>query len=265
MAYPIRSRRRRSSGGANPVESRYFTELSPAAMQYYTSATVSPDTITMDVYPKDGNTGLPAGAPAVTNNVWQTISFPFAGSISEWGKNGANYFDGFMANIRATVGGELVLTGDLAQSGTSSDYGAFTAIGGPKAEFFTKDESGNWLGGEINEVPGFESQGDWVLDAGVTISGGDLVFGSGTTSASLIGVLGAANTYRMEFRLSAFASGLVGISSTTVSGGVYSTDLSGEVVVTKPDGALSSNFRLVSTAGGNRITSASVKKFLEVK
>ena len=65
------------------VVQRNLTDLSAAGGQHYTSAAVSPDTIQMDVYPLSDNTGLPTGAPAVTANRYQTISFAFSGSISE--------------------------------------------------------------------------------------------------------------------------------------------------------------------------------------
>lgn len=53
-------------------------------------------------------------------------------------------------------------------------------------------------------------------------------------------------------------------SSSTVAGGEYAENGAGRKIITRiPDGSTPTNFRLVSTQNGNRISSASVKRFLE--
>tara|TARA_R110000850_G_scaffold269167_2_gene401012 strand:- start:9008 stop:9829 length:822 start_codon:yes stop_codon:yes gene_type:complete len=105
MPYPEarRSRRGRSvygGGGAPPLVQRFFTTTTVSGSQHWTIPQVlSGESITMDVYPTNGNTGLPTGAPAVTDNVYQTITFTLTGNMDYINRNGASYFNGITANV----------------------------------------------------------------------------------------------------------------------------------------------------------------------
>jgi hypothetical protein len=89
---------------------RYFTE-SNSVTQTHGVPTSTP-TITrlvMDVYsPTGSNVGLPTGAPVPTANKLETIDFAFAGTMPDIARNGANYFDGIIANVYAYNGATLV-------------------------------------------------------------------------------------------------------------------------------------------------------------
>ena len=105
MPYPDiqrRSRRGRTSyGGGTSVLTRYFTDYDASLNSYdQWGSAVTLTRVVMDVYPTNGNVGLPTGAPAVTNNVLQTIDFAYSGTLDEIGRNGASYFSGIIANVK---------------------------------------------------------------------------------------------------------------------------------------------------------------------
>lgn len=88
---------------------RFFTEFLSSVNSYGEPSTTPVITrLVMDVYPTNGNSGLPTGAPSVTDNEWQTIDFTFSGSMPDIGRNGAVYFDGFIANLYAYNGATLL-------------------------------------------------------------------------------------------------------------------------------------------------------------
>jgi hypothetical protein len=89
------------------INTRYLRR-NEGTTDYISHSAATVDRIVMDVYPSAGNVGLPTGAPAVTNNVLQTIDFAYTGTISELYKNGASYFAGIMANVKYYLNGTLI-------------------------------------------------------------------------------------------------------------------------------------------------------------
>lgn len=61
---------------------------------------VDVDQVRLFVFPvSGGNAGLPAGAPVLTNGVWHQLDYAHSGTISEIGKNGTDYFHGYVADL----------------------------------------------------------------------------------------------------------------------------------------------------------------------
>jgi len=136
------------------VISRFFTPLDSSVTQYFGIPQIPSGTeITMFVYPTNGNVGLPLGAPAVTNNIFQIITFTLTANMDFIGRENTNYFDGFIADV---VGGGriyaiaenfgatsvLIDTGGTGQNGTAQNIST-------DSPFFTKQSDGNWLGVEL--------------------------------------------------------------------------------------------------------------------
>ena len=125
--------------------SRYFRR-NLGTIDYYSHTAVTVDRIVMDVEPVSGGSGLPTGAPPVTDNVLQTIDFAYTGSISELCRNGTSYFSGVMANVKYYFNGEQIHgykiesdSNDIPDTvgsnnatvinGLASDWGLFTEQG----------------------------------------------------------------------------------------------------------------------------------------
>ena len=148
------------------------------------------DRIVMDVCPKagNGNTGLPTGAPAVIDNVLQTIDFAYVGVISELYRNGLDYFSGIIANVKYYLGGVLIHTWDIAKEALSE----IDLIAGTLLTFvnsapsnwglFDKQANGDWLGQELVVNGGFDNTDGWTLGAGWSISDGLASHVSSSTS-----------------------------------------------------------------------------------
>lgn len=150
MRLPTRLKTRldtRLKSRISSIIERYFARNS--STRYATIPTATVDRIVMDVNPDagNGNTGLPAGAPAVTDNVLQTIDFAYTGTISELYKNGSDIFNGVVANVEMYLGSSLVrkysvngrvLRNDVAELGAelvangnfSDGVAGWSAVGG---------------------------------------------------------------------------------------------------------------------------------------
>jgi len=93
--------------GNGVLSSRNFRRNS-GGIDYATHPVATVDRIVMLVYPIAGNSGLPTGAPAVTNNELQLIDFTYSGTISELYRNGSNYFQGIIATVKYYFNGTLI-------------------------------------------------------------------------------------------------------------------------------------------------------------
>lgn len=102
---------------------RYFTFFDSGVNAYgEPTSTPAITRIVMDVYPTNGNAGLPTGAPAVTNNIWQTIDFVFIGNLPDIGRNGAVYFDGYISNLFAYNGASLVVNSPMDDAPSATEF-----------------------------------------------------------------------------------------------------------------------------------------------
>lgn len=142
---------------------------------YATHSSVTVDRIVMNVNPSagNGNTGLPTGAPAVTDNVMQTIDFSYSGTISELYRNGSDYFKGIIANVKYYLSGELIHSWSInSNSSTESDSVGglvLTFINGNADDWglFDKQANGDWLGQELVVNGGFDSDlSGWTIVSG---------------------------------------------------------------------------------------------------
>jgi hypothetical protein len=133
---------------------RYFRR-NEATTDYISHGSVTIDRIIMDVSPTAGNTGLPTGAPSVTNGVLQTIDFAYSGTISELCKNGTDYFAGIMANVEYYFGGVQIHGYDIKSNSNnipdtvgSNDA---TIVNGTADQWqvYQKQTTGEWLGPEL--------------------------------------------------------------------------------------------------------------------
>ena len=138
--------------------SRYFRR-NEGTTDYISHAAVTVDRIVMDIYPDagNGNTGLPTGAPTVTDNVLQTIDFAYSGTISELCRNGSSYFSGIMANVKYYFGGVQIHGYDIKSNSndipdTIGSNNA-TVINGNAEDWaiYTKQDTGEWLGQELSQ------------------------------------------------------------------------------------------------------------------
>ena len=136
------------------INTRYFRR-NEGTTDYISHATATVDRIVMYVLPVTDNTGLPTGAPVVTAGVFQAIDFAFVGSISEIGKNGANYFAGRIANVEYYSGGTLIHGWKIeSNSNDIPDYVGSndgTVINGNASDWglFQQQATGEWLGQEL--------------------------------------------------------------------------------------------------------------------
>jgi len=147
------------------INTRYFRR-NEGTTDYISHSAATVDRIVMDVYPSAGNVGLPTGAPAVTNNVLQTIDFAYAGTISELCKNGASYFAGIMANVKYYLNGTLIR--DYPLDDNSDDLRELasgqngTVINGNASDWglFQQQATGEWLGQELSLISSTGLLGD---------------------------------------------------------------------------------------------------------
>lgn len=138
--------------GEDSAITRFITDLvNPAgSMNFSIPQILSGESITMDVYPRSGNSGLPPGAPAVTNNIFQTITFTLTGNMDFIGREGANFFNGFIKNVLVDgriykINENFGSTSTLIDSGGGGQNGA--ALNISESSFFTLID-GNWDGVE---------------------------------------------------------------------------------------------------------------------
>ena len=151
------------------IVTRNFTTLKSSGSQRFNIPQVlSGTSITMDVYPTNGNAGLPLGAPAVTNNVYQTITFTLTGNMDYIGFDGVDYFDGIPANVLVDgriykidedwTGPSTVL---VDSSGNNQDGTAVNITSADKEEF--TQSNGDWFGAELVTNGGFDNGiTDWL-------------------------------------------------------------------------------------------------------
>jgi len=202
---------------------RFFTTLASASSQNGSfTAAVTCDRIVMDVNsPTGSNTGLPTGAPVPTANKLVTLDFAFAGgTIQDFGKNGASFFDGIIANIRLFNGPTLVASvnwdGDGSASETNKIDGSnpllLTNITTADAELFTRQTDGDFLGVDVVINGSFATDTDWTKGGATTISGGAANFVAAGENALFQNVLGSS-LYRVNFDITAFTSGLITVWS----------------------------------------------------
>jgi hypothetical protein len=99
---------------------RNFSEIAAAGTQYFDiGASTTADRIVLDVYPVDGNTGLPTGVPSVTDYEMQTLDYTLSGgSIQYVGRNGSDYFDGYISNVKIYNGSDLLIDSPLDEDWT---------------------------------------------------------------------------------------------------------------------------------------------------
>lgn len=240
----------RNSGQAmGSSTSRYFRR-NLGDSDYYTHAPVTVDRIVMDVDPVSGSGGLPTGAPAVVDNVLQTIDFAYIGTIDELCRNGAVYFSGVMANVKYYLNGEQIHGYDM-RSGNSNIPDTIgtnnaTVIGGLAADWqiFTKQNTGEWLGQDISTVYSIET---------ADIGGPSFSFYD-------ISVLVVGRNYRESAKVSSYiGSGGVGFrSSRGESGGTGVRTIEG-------DGELAIEF-LATSSGNSEMfnTTSNQCEFIEI-
>ena len=240
----------------NPVISairRYFTTLAASGSQHYTIPQVlSGNSITMDVYPTNGNTGLPSGAPAVTDNVLQTITFTLTGNMDFIGREGANFFDGIIANV--LVDGRIYkldenfsTTTVAADSSGNNQHG--TAVNISASEFFTQQSNGDWLGVNV-----------WALGDSVS-SGAEGAFNTILNSGNVL-ISGAV------YRVSALAEGITSGNMQFRIGTASTPQISTDGPFTDDQTAIGTNLLTrvgsVQSNAGASFTEQSVKRLLEV-
>jgi len=146
------------SGGRVPsVVQRFFTNLSAAGGQHISIGGVTPDFIEMTVMSPTGSTvGLPTGATTPTANKLETINFPYSGDpIIYIGRNGSNYFSGYIADVKFFAGGTLIRHYPLDDSGVtnvarelvSGADGTRVNLTAASTEQFTKTNN-TWVNGD---------------------------------------------------------------------------------------------------------------------
>ena len=186
---------------------RYFRR-NLGTTDYYSHAAVTVDRIVMDVLPNagNGNTGLPTGAPAVTDNVLQTIDFVYSGTISELCKNGAAYFSGIMANVKYYLGGQQIHGYDIkSNSNTIPDTigsNDITIINPNPEDWqpYTQQENGDWLAAEGIDQP-IDLNTRWVATAaGLILSSKS--FSTTTAGGIYYDAIQPGRTYRIASNFS---------------------------------------------------------------
>lgn len=143
----------------------------------------SGQSVTMDVYPTSGNTGLPPGAPSVTNNQWQTLTFTLTAVMDYIGRNGNDYFNGFIKNVNV-AGRAYPLDDDLINSNVIRNAAA--SLG---SELFNGSNYSNANNGTVTTIVSGESW-DVVSPAGAANN-----FSNGGVVQPFPG-LTVGNTYR---------------------------------------------------------------------
>ena len=207
-------RKRRKNPFEPQAEERFFRH-NEGGTDYYSHAVVTVDRIVMDVMPLSGGTGLPTGAPAVTNGVLQTIDFVYSGTISELCRNGASYFAGVMANVKYYFGGAQIHGYDIKSNGNSipDTVGSNDAtVINPNANdwaLYQKQTNGDWLG-SINEIQGVSVsviQAPWV-----DIGGGAFTIDGSQAGLPILGYVGLLDTgikYKIDIIISNSIAGFI--------------------------------------------------------
>lgn len=252
---------------ANAATQRYFTTLAASGSQHWTIPQVlSGESITMDVYPTNGNTGLPPGAPSVTDNVYQTITFTLTGNMDFIGRNGASFFDGIIANV--LVNGRIYridedwTTSVLHDSSGNNQDGTAVNITSADSEEFTQGD-GAWLGGDERLSNGdFNTAASWTLPASWSIAGGKLT-GDGTVTGIGFQSVIRPVTYRVSGLLDSLAGSIMFYDGSDYSSTV-STSGNFEFNVTNAN--ISYNFFTFRALTGSTfiLDNISMKRILEV-
>lgn len=187
---------------------------------FATHPPITVDRIVMDVCPKagNGNTGLPTGAPAVIDNVLQTIDFAYVGVISELYKNGLSYFSGIISNVKYYLGGVLIHSWDIAVEALAE----IDLIAGTLLTFvnsapsnwglFDKQADGDWLGQEL-----------WTFGDAIS-NGAEGGFGTFDVTGVLFPLYQSDLTIEWSFDVTGMTEGsayLWGLSPLIVSNGNY--------------------------------------------
>lgn len=82
------------------IKTAIFGLLNGVNGYYELQNAIEADRIIMDVCPiSGGNTGLPAGAPALNNGEYVTVDYAIVGPIQDIGRVGSTYFNGYIANL----------------------------------------------------------------------------------------------------------------------------------------------------------------------
>ncbi len=127
---------RYGEGREAPPLSRNFSILDGSADYIALDSAYTGD-ITFDVYPLIDGAGLPAGSPAVTALIWNTITVSVT-ALTDIGKNGADFFYGSIANIS---GAGLDIPVALA---SGIEIGAIL-VGSPEQVSATKNLMMDWV------------------------------------------------------------------------------------------------------------------------
>ena len=214
---------------------RYFRR-NEGTTDYYSHSTVTVDRIVMDVKPVSGGSGLPTGAPAVTDGVLQTIDFTYSGTISELCRNGASHFAGVMANVKYYFGGVQIHGYDIQSNGNNipDTIGSNDAsvINGTPSDWslLTQQTSGDWLGIElitqqiwenpaISEAQWSFASDNWTLAGDGSISQLQLIAAAGQPECMVLS--GECLSVSGHLAVTSNNAGQTGITSA----GSYSFDL----------------------------------------
>jgi len=207
---------------------RYITNLDSSLLQRYAFAEtlLSGTSITLTVYPTNGTLGLPPGAPAVTNNKWQTISYTTTGNVDDLGFDGVNYFNGriwdFSApsiSVALALGENFSLTTTAKNTLDLSGLTDATAINITDSDFNTEQDNGDWLGVELVVNGGFDTDSDWNKGVGWTISGGVANCDgtqAGSSNLSQGGSLTVGDLVLITVSVSGYVAGQLSISAGAV-------------------------------------------------
>lgn len=230
---------------------------------YATHSSVTVDRIVMVVLPNtgNGNLGLPNGAPAVDDNELQTIDFAYSGSISELYRNGTDYFEGIIANVKYYLSGELIHSWSInSNSNTETDFIGglvLTIVNGNAGDWglFDRQANGDWLGQELNT--GY-NLGYFNVDS--TSVGYDGFAGRTTDWIGVLGMgaimLSSSDNNRSRWQYSKDNK------STAVYGGNYGDgNVLGSVELILP--ALSTDFRIYINSDYANDSSISIKEVLK--
>lgn len=168
------------------VSQRFFTTTVPAgSMHWIIPQVLSGKVVTMYVYPTNGNVGLPPGAPVVTNNVFQTITFTLTGNMDFIAREGANFFAGIIANTfvdgRIYRGNENFANGSVLIDSSGNGQNG-TAVNISESDLFTLQSNGDYLGVDVAVNGDFATDTGWNKGAGWSIAGGQAEKAAGPAS-----------------------------------------------------------------------------------
>ena len=103
------------------IKTAIFGLLNGVIGYYELQNAIEADRIIMDVCPvSGGNTGLPAGAPALNNGEYVTVDYAIVGPIQDIGRVGTDYFHGYIANLELWFEGSTVFRNPLNTDLTST-------------------------------------------------------------------------------------------------------------------------------------------------